>query len=469
MSLLRRTLVALYSFSSLCMAFCCFMSVSCLGSPSDEITLVTDTVFKPFAHLDDNKLANITSTVYRFSQQRTPSVLTVEVQENEGKVVSVRVGTGEHIPTLPQYRWMSYDEIVKGITLLTNQLSAHDDFSHLRNITLNLSAFSEASINLNRQYEQQLIGSYNSEVLRNVLFNSMLLNDLSALLAQHGLDITDYELGHLLKEGMSRDKYISTYHYTGQADTLPTTFALDTYLSLRIAKAQHDPWAGADTRARALSWYKNATNIETLTTNVPGLTLKREGVYRPFTRFCPITRRGIVHEVYRYCQDNVALGVTLTIQSDENGMAKSITLDEDVANHDKGPVLTFAQRMAGLQCLMGMLKQQRDMSQLNSININPLALADETIAMCKAYGEMKDDQLIDTERLEKIMQHSRLLPALQTLLPGKKLEIENGKLESPVQVLSRDEYARRYGFNGNTLSLPALMCGYELVWVYFGE
>ena len=98
------------------------------------------------------------------------------MQENEGKVVSVRVGTGEHTPTLPQYRWMSYDEIVKGITLLTTQLSAHDDFSHLRNITLNLSAFSEASINLNRQYEQQLIGSYNSEVLRNVLFNSMLLN-----------------------------------------------------------------------------------------------------------------------------------------------------------------------------------------------------------------------------------------------------------------------------------------------------
>lgn len=469
MSLLRRTLVALSGLSSLCVALCCFMSVSCLGSPSDEITLVTDTVFKPFAHLDDSKLANITSTVYRFSQQRTPSVLTVEVQENEGKVVGVRVGTEEHNPTLPQYRWMSYDEIVKGITLLTNQLSAHDDFSHLRNITLNLSAFSEASINLNRQYEQQLIGSYNSEVLRNVLFNSKLLNDLSALLAQHGLDITDYELGHLLKEGMSRDKYISTYHYTGQADTLPTTFALDTYLSLRIAKAQHDPWAGTDIRARAQSWYKNAANIETLTTNVPGLTLKREGVYRPFTRFCPIARRGIVHEVYRYCQDNVALGVTLTIQSDENGMAKSITLNEDATNHDKGPVLTFAQRMAGLQCLMDMLKQQRDMSQLNSININPLALADETIAMCKAYGEMKDDQLIDTERLEKIMQHSRLLPALQTLLPEKKLEIENGKVESAVQVLSRTEYARRYSFSGNTLSLPALMCGYELVWVYFGE
>lgn len=30
-------------------------------------------------------------------------------------------------------------------------------------------------------------------------------------------------------------------------------------------------------------------------------------------------------------------------------------------------------------------------------------------------------------------------------------------------------YVRRYGFNGNTLSLPTLMCGYELVWVYFGE
>ena len=459
MSLLRRTLVTFSGFSSLYVALCCFMSVSCLGSPSDEITLVTDTIFKPFAHLDDSKLANITSTVYRFSQQRTPSVLTVEVQETEGKLVGVRVGTGEHTPTLPQYRWMSYDEIVKGITLLTTQLSTHDDFSHLRNIT----------INLNRQYEQQLIGSYNSKVLHNVLFNSMLLNDLSALLAQHDLDITDYELGHLLKEDMSRDRYISTYHYTGHADTLPTTFALDTYLSLRIAKAQHDPWASTDTRARALSWYKNAANIETLTTNVPGLTLKREGVYRPFTRFCPITRRGIVHEVYRYCQDNVALGVTLTIQSDENGMAKSITLDEDVANHDKGTVLTFAQRMAGLQYLMGMLKQQRDMSQLNSININPLALADETIAMCKAYGEMKDDQLIDAERLEQIMQHSRLLPALQTMLPGKKLEIENGKLESPVQVLTRNEYARRYGFSGNTLSLPALMCGYELVWVYFGE
>ena len=118
---------------------------------------------------------------------------------------------------------------------------------------------------------------------------------------------------------------------------------------------------------------------------------------------------------------------------------------------------------------MGMLKQQRDLSQLNSININPLALADETIAMCKAYGKMKEDQLVDTERLDLILQRSRLLPALQTLLPGKKLEIENGKLESPVQVLSRDEYARRYGFNGNTLSLPTLMCGYELVWVYFGE
>lgn len=412
MSLLRKTIVALYSFSSFCVALCCFSNLSCYGSPNDE-------------------------------------------------------GTGEHTPTLPQYRWMSYDEIVKGITLLTTQLSAHDDFSHLRNITLNLSAFSEASITLNRQYEQQLIGSYNSEVLRNMLFNSMLLNDLSALLAQHGLDITDHELGHLLKEGMSRDKYISTYHYTGQANALPTTFALDTYLSLRIAKAQRDPWAGTDIRARALSWYKNAANIETLTTNMPGLTLKREGVYRPFTRFCPIARRGIVHEVYRYCQDNVALGVTLTIQSDENGMAKSITLNEDATNHDKGPVLTFAQRMAGMQSLMGMLKQQRDLSQLNSININPLALADETIAMCKAYGEMKEGQLV--ERLDLIMQRSRLLPALQTLLPGKKLEIENGKLESPVQVLSRDEYARRYGFNGNTLSLPTLMCGYELVWAYFGE
>ena len=469
MSLLRRTLVALSGLSSFCVALCCFSNLSCYSSPSDEIALVTDTIFKPFAHLDDSKLANITSTVYRFNQQRTPSVLTVEVQENEGKVVSVRVGTGEHTPTLPQYRWMSYDEIVKGITLLTTQLSAHDDFSHLRNITLNLSAFSEASINLNRQYEQQLIGSYNSEVLRNVLFNSMLLNDLSALLAQHGLDITDHELGHLLKEDMSRDKYISTYHYTGQANALPTTFALDTYLSLRIAKAQHDPWAGTDIRPRALSWYKNAANIETLTTNVPGLTLKREGVYRPFTRFCPIARRGIVHEVYRYCQDNVALGVTLTIQSDENGMAKSITLNEDATKHAKGPVLTFTQRMAGMQCLMGMLKQQRDLSQLNSININPLALADETIAMCKAYGKMKEGQLVDTERLDLIMQRSRLLPALQTLLPGEKLEIENGKLESPVQVLSRDEYARRYGFNGNTLSLPTLMCGYELVWVYFGE
>ena len=60
MSLLRRTLVALSGFSSLCVALCCFMSVSCLGSPSDEITLVTDTIFKPFAHLDDSKLANIT-------------------------------------------------------------------------------------------------------------------------------------------------------------------------------------------------------------------------------------------------------------------------------------------------------------------------------------------------------------------------------------------------------------------------
>ena len=91
-------------------------------------------------------------------------------------------------------------------------------------------------------------------------------------------------------------------------------------------------------------------------------------------------------------------------------MAKSITLNEDATKHDKGPVLTFAQRMAGMQCLMGMLKQQRDLSQLNSININPLALADETIAMCKAYGKMKEDQLVDTERLDLIMQHSRRLP-----------------------------------------------------------
>lgn len=134
MSLLRRTLVALSGLSSFCVALCCFSSLSCYGSPNDEIALVTDTVFKPFAHLDDSKLASITSTVYRFSQQHTPSVLTVEVQENEGKVVSVRVGTGEHTPTLPQYRWMSYDEIVKGITLLTTQLSTHDNFSHLRNV-----------------------------------------------------------------------------------------------------------------------------------------------------------------------------------------------------------------------------------------------------------------------------------------------------------------------------------------------
>lgn len=79
MSLLRKTLVALYSLSILCVALCCFSSLSCYGSPNDE-------------------------------------------------------GTGEHTPTLPQYRWMSYDEIVKGITLLTTQLSAHDDFSLLRNV-----------------------------------------------------------------------------------------------------------------------------------------------------------------------------------------------------------------------------------------------------------------------------------------------------------------------------------------------
>lgn len=79
MSLLRRTLVALSGLSSLCVALCCFSNLSCYGSPNDE-------------------------------------------------------GTGEHTPTLPQYRWMSYDEIVKGITLLTTQLSTYDDFSHLRNV-----------------------------------------------------------------------------------------------------------------------------------------------------------------------------------------------------------------------------------------------------------------------------------------------------------------------------------------------
>ena len=112
MSLLRKTLVALSGLSSLCVALCCFSNLSCYGSPDDEIALVTDTIFKPFAHLDNSNLANITSTVYRFSLQRTPSVLTVEVQENEGKVVSVRVGTGEHTPTLPQYRWMSYLSLI---------------------------------------------------------------------------------------------------------------------------------------------------------------------------------------------------------------------------------------------------------------------------------------------------------------------------------------------------------------------